>query len=66
MKFLKRSRRLGQTASEYMVLISVISVMLLTIISVATKPGSPIQEGAKTMADDLEGSMQNTRNMRVQ
>ena len=66
MEFLKRRRTIGQTASEYMVMISVISVMLLGAIHLLTYPGGPVQAGAMEMSSDLENSMQNTQGMKVQ
>jgi hypothetical protein len=61
-----RRRSRAQTATEYMLMISVISLGLWVALEKFSNPSGPVQQGAETLTSDLQQSLSNTGSMGVQ
>lgn len=67
MSLLRRFRRFrGQTTSEYMLMISVVSIGVWLVLKAFSDPNGPVQTGAESLTNDLESSLSNEGSMRAQ
>lgn len=56
----RRRRSLAQTTTEYMLMISVISLGLWAVLKTFSDPGGPVQTTAIQLADSYEQTLDNS------
>ena len=68
MRFLARLRRRtrAQSTTEYMLMISVLSLGVWVALEKFSNPQGPVQQGANQLAQDLEDSLSNEGSMSAQ
>ncbi len=57
---LRRRRSAAQTTTEYMLMISVISLALWAVLKTFSDPGGPVQQTGQKLAEDYERTLSNT------
>lgn len=60
MSFLRRRRSLAQTTTEYMLMISVISLGLWASMKAFSDPEGPVQEASEKLAESYEKTLDNS------
>ena len=62
---LRRRRSLGQTVTEYMLMISVVSLGLWAALKTFSDTNGPVQQASNQLAQDYEKKLDNSADMKM-